>query len=265
MRVVALASGSSGNAYLVQAGGTAILVDAGVSLTSLEAGLDAVSVAPSGIASVLLTHEHSDHMSSAAAFSRRHGAPLVGTAGTLRFLRGRIGEQLPVSSGHSFRIRDLTVTPFAVPHDSAEPVGYLIEHGGTSVCLATDLGHVPPDLLPIFGSSSLLVIEANHDLQRLWRGPYPRFLKTRVAATTGHLSNDQTGDCLVSCADGKAKTVWLAHLSDTNNSPRCALDTVQARLRQEGIDNLDLRVALRDRRSLAWSSEEGSNSQARLL
>jgi phosphoribosyl 1,2-cyclic phosphodiesterase len=254
--VKALASGSSGNAFLVQAGGTTVLVDAGIPLARLLPALAADGVTPDRLTCLLLTHEHADHLTAAASLARRYRVPVLGSAGTLACLTGRGGERVCVTAGSRMQLGELAVTPFAIPHDGAQPVGYLLEEGETRVCLATDLGHVPPELLPVFRRCELLIVEANHDAQRLWNGPYPRFLKERVAAPTGHLSNDQTGECLVACASGAPQRVWLAHLSAVNNSPRSALRSVGERLRRADIDTMQVEVALRDRPSLTWSSTE---------
>ncbi|MDA8216793.1 MAG: MBL fold metallo-hydrolase [Dehalococcoidales bacterium] len=256
MRVTSLASGSSGNAFLVEAGSTRVLIDAGITLAGIGSGLAHYGLTPADLSCVLLTHEHSDHLCSARSLSRRYFLPLAATAGTLSHLAAHKGEQMRLVPGVGFALDGLAITPFSIPHDGLEPVGYLLEHEGTRACLATDLGHVPEELLSVFRSCDLLILEANHDEDRLWCGPYPRPLKRRVAAPTGHLSNEQTAECLVKVGDGGPRWVWLAHLSSTNNSPRCALETVSARLNREQIGGMQVGVALRDRPSLRWDSAE---------
>mgnify|MGYP005846776065 CR=1 FL=1 len=251
---MALASGSSGNCYLVQAGATALLIDAGVSLRCVSTALARLGLAPASLSCLLLTHEHSDHVGNAATLARRLCLPVMGTAGTLDCLPHDRSGQQRIRAGEAFRIGELAVTAFAVPHDGAEPVGYYFEHRSARVCLATDLGHVPAELMPAMRSSDLLILESNHDVGRLWHGPYPWPLKQRVASLTGHLSNDQAAECLLGCAGGRLSAAWLAHLSATNNSPRLALRTVTERLRAEGVAHLRVEVAPRDRPSLCWDS-----------
>jgi phosphoribosyl 1,2-cyclic phosphodiesterase len=252
LRVTALASGSSGNAFLVQTDGAAILVDAGLAISALAGSLASLGTSIADLDCLLLTHEHSDHLASAGVLSRRHKLPIVGTEGTLGHLVGATGERVAVPAGARLSIGDLAITPFAVPHDGDEPVGYLLEHGGVRVCLATDLGHVPGELIGVLRDCALVILEANHDVERLWRGPYPRFLKRRVSSAVGHLSNEQAAECLALCASGRPQRVWLAHLSQINNSPRCALNEVTAGLNRRGIDTMRVEVALRDRPSLSW-------------
>jgi phosphoribosyl 1,2-cyclic phosphodiesterase len=254
VRVMALASGSSGNSYLVQAGATTVLVDAGVAQRTIRGALAHLSLSPDSLVCLLLTHEHSDHVANAGALAKRLHLPIFGTTGTLAALPLLGGECQAVHAGAKLHIGELAVTPFSVPHDGREPVGYCLEHGDVRVCLATDLGHVPPEVEPTIRASDLVILESNHDVARLWRGPYPFALKQRVASPTGHLSNDQAAECLLRCAGERPRSAWLAHLSDTNNSPRLALRTVSERLQSEGVTNLHLEVALRDRPSLCWDS-----------
>lgn len=264
MRVAALASGSSGNAFLVQTDEVRVLVDAGVPLRSLIPALASQGLTPGGLDCILLTHEHSDHLASAAGLARRFAAPVVSTEGTLSRIQSRTVERQVVSPGDSLTLGDLRISTFSVPHDSADPIGYMFEDGDSRVTFATDLGHVPQELIGILRRSNLLILEANHDVTRLWYGPYPRPLKERVASANGHLSNDQTADCLAAVANGKPQWVWLAHLSETNNSPRRALQTVKRKLAETGIGTLEIQVALRDQPSLTWSARE-MYFQSRLL
>ncbi|MHB1131269.1 MAG: MBL fold metallo-hydrolase [Chloroflexota bacterium] len=258
MRVMALASGSSGNAYLVRAGDSAVVIDAGVSLATLHRTLPLLGLEPSALRALLLTHEHSDHTSNAAMFCWRLGIPALGSAGTLAALRSKRAERQPLRLGERTQVGELSVTAFPVPHDGVQPVGYLLEHDGARVCLATDLGHVPAELRPILSNCQLVVLEANHDVGMLWHGSYPWPLKQRVASPTGHLSNEQTAECLLATAGSEDRDVWLAHLSASNNSPQVALGTVAEHIRAAGIRNMRLQVAKRDRPSLTWDSTRKS-------
>lgn len=264
MRVTALASGSSGNAYLIQTSHVAVLVDAGPTLAALAPVLAAEGVGTEGLSAVLVTHEHADHLTSAAAVARRFKAPLLATEGTLARVKAQRAPRESILPEVAFAVGDLRVTPFSLPHDGADPVGFLFDDGTARVALATDLGHVPAELPSVLRACDLLIVEANHDLGRLWEGPYSRPLKERVASPVGHLSNDQTGECLVQSASGRPQWVWLAHLSEVNNSPRRALYTVKRRLAEAGVGTMQVEVALRDRRSVSWS-ERQSYFQGQLL
>ena len=256
MDVWSLASGSSGNAYLVRSGETLLLVECGLALSKIVGYLAAHQVAPADLSGILLTHEHSDHSRSARQLSDAYGIPFFATQGTLdhRTLRDSRLARL-VFPDRRFSLGDLEILPFPVPHDGREPVGYRLASQSGTVCVTTDLGFVPNKVISHFRDTDLLVLEANHDEAMLQAGPYPAFLKRRVLGNLGHLSNVATADALVACRDRVAPRVWLAHLSQVNNSPsRAALD-VSARLAAVGLGHVDVEVARRNRPSLHWSSE----------
>ncbi|HEY4033770.1 MAG TPA: MBL fold metallo-hydrolase [Ktedonobacteraceae bacterium] len=136
---------------------------------------------------------------------------------------------LPV--GSQCTIGDVTVTSFPVSHDAVAPCGYLIQTGGCRVCVAIDSGEVTPAMLKLMQQADLLILESNHDRERLRRGPYPWSLKKRILSSTGHLSNDQTADAVLRAwRRDRIRWLWLAHLSRTNNTPSLALDSMHAHL-----------------------------------
>lgn len=263
MRVVSLGSGSSGNALLLEAGPlrrTKLLIDAGLSTRTITERLLKVGVQPAQLSAVLLTHEHSDHTIGLPTLLKRYALPLVADARTYREIEtalhtgvwrsdsGRLfsptelaGETLAVPSAVQFQalsvgehitIGDIRVTSFAISHDAVAPCGYLLDAGGCRACVVTDTGEVTPAMLNAIQQADLLVIEANHDRERLLRGPYPQHLKQRILSPTGHLSNEQAADAILHTwrADS-VRWLWLAHLSRTNNTPKLALEGVRSRLK----------------------------------
>ncbi len=256
MRVIALGSGSSGNATLIKAGGECILIDAGIPTRMLERTLTEVGVRPREIAAIFLTHEHSDHVAAAGVLARRYGLTIVANDKTLQSAAiGKVKAEI-MPTGGSVSVGSLRIDSFQLPHDGRDPVGYCVEHEGRRVCLATDLGHVPLALREHIRAADLVILEANHDQTRLLNGPYPPSLKARVMSQHGHLSNRQAADCIVASVSNRPQWLWLAHLSDVNNSPGVALRTVSQTLSLAGIQSVRTAVALRDRRSLVWDSEE---------
>ena len=257
LTVRALASGSSGNAFLVETADVCLMLDAGLSATRLHEALTATASRADTFQGIVLTHEHTDHSAGAIRLARKLGVPVFGTRGTLAALH--VDDDDPVdrvelSPGRPMRLDGLSITPFPVSHDAADPVGLLIEHEDVAVALATDLGTVDDRTGEWVSQADLLIMEANHDLGRLWNGPYPYILKRRIAGTHGHLSNDQAAACIARSAErGRVRWSWLAHLSETNNTQRGALATVQSRL--AGGD-VTVEVARRHKPSLVWRSDQ---------
>lgn len=255
MQVWSLASGSAGNAYLVGARDTRVLVDCGLPLRVLEERLAAVGTQPEALAGVLVTHEHGDHVAGVPALVRRYGVPLYATAGTLR----AVGPRLPagaarhvVVADQPFAVGELRVEPFAVPHDAAEPVAYRLSTPRARACILTDLGHVPPAVQARLQDVDLLVLEFNHDAEQLAHGPYHATLKRRIAGPLGHLSNAAAAACLAAVLSGAQRAVWLAHLSEVNNTQRRAGEAARTAARAAGRGDVPIQVAARGRVSLAW-------------
>ncbi len=224
-----LASSSSGNCSVVQAGSTTVLVDAGISARRTGHGLRDLGLGDT-VDAVLVSHEHSDHCRQLGMLAKRFGCPIYGTEGTLneitRFLRG--GERLePIRKGKPFALGDLEVTPFHVSHDAVDPCGYALDDGRARVGVATDLGTLNDEARAQLGRCRALALEANHDVEMLMTGHYPPYLKERIRSPLGHLSNDEAGQALAMFAMAETvQTVILAHLSDHNNRPDLALATV---------------------------------------
>ncbi len=262
VRVHALASGSSGNAFLVQAGATNLLLDAGLSQRILASHLARFGVGAAGLEAILLTHEHVDHSASAGAMSRRTAAPVVANAATLHAAAQRSEQafatcELPTGAERGFGC--IGVRSFAVPHDAAEPVGYVLEIGALRIVYCTDVGSVTPAVHAALQGANLAIVEANHDLAWLLRGPYTPKMKERVSSPTGHLSNaDCAGLIAGRLIEGGPLTVWLAHLSRVNNSPALARRSVLAQIAAQTKVPLALEIALRDHPSVSWRS--GSRS-----
>lgn len=241
---------------LVQAGGTNVLLDAGIGVRTLAKRLSRYRLALKDLDAVLLTHEHGDHTRGVWTLSRRYGIPIIGNAATLTAVSSTL--PLPatrvMSLGESLALKDLAIESFSTSHDAQDPVGYNIYHGSSKVSFLTDTGFVSADVLAKTSGADLLIVESNHDVQRVLTGSYPWMLKNRILGNLGHLSNEAAADFILeslkSCR--RQPTIWLAHLSDENNSPRLARKYVQSRLSAAGVRNVVLGVALRDIPSLTW-------------
>ena len=238
LTLTTLASGSSGNAALVSEGGTHILIDAGISARRITTALKALGVAPADLAAVLITHEHSDHISGLATLSRQLPTPVYASYGTAGALVGKLpaleGRLFGFTPGESFQIGPLTVETFATPHDTAQSNGYAVSAGGRKAAVVTDLGHVTEAVQRGIAGAHLLVAETNHDIEWLQSGPYPYFLKERVLGDYGHLSNEAGAELVCEAAEDQARTLVLAPLSKENDTPQRAYDTVRLALERRG-------------------------------
>ncbi len=230
--VSVLASGSRGNCALVATSSTRILVDAGLSGRETFKRLRALGERTEEISAILITHEHSDHVAGLQRLATKLNVPVFLTAPThhawSRAVRDEDGAipELPksehFSAGRGFRIGDIEVMPFGIPHDAVDPVGFTFHAEGVKIGFATDLGYIPRNVPEHLRRCSVLVIESNHDLEMLRSGSYPWSVKQRVMSRVGHLSNDALAEFFSNDYDGGAEYIVLAHLSEQNNHPERA-------------------------------------------
>ena len=230
--VYVLASGSRGNAAVVETSRARLLIDAGISCRETFKRLKSQSIDPQSISAVLVTHEHTDHVYGLNTLAKRLEGPVFMTGATYqawsRAMRDQGGDVAKLkkveifSAGRSFQIADITVTPFTIPHDAVDPVGFTFRAEGTKVAIATDLGYVPASICDHLRNCDVLVIESNHDVEMLRVGPYPWSVKQRVMSRVGHLSNDSLARFFAKDYDGGAAYIVLAHLSEQNNHPELA-------------------------------------------
>ena len=231
-RISILASGSSGNATLLETERTCLLVDAGLGKKETLRRLGALEKRPERLDGILISHEHSDHSSGLPQLAREWRAAVFLTEPTHRELekmlpetRGKKIERVEhIRAGDRFTIGDIEVAAFAVPHDAADPVGFTFRVNGIKVALVTDLGYLPALVTHHLRETDCLILESNHDLDMLKVGPYPWYIKQRVMSRTGHLSNHSVSEFLADPDgfDARACYLVLAHLSENNNNPDLA-------------------------------------------
>ena len=235
MRLSILASGSSGNAVLLEANGTRLLVDCGLSTRQILHRMELSGTVPHALDAVLVTHEHSDHVRGLEVFCRRYPAPLLATCGTAAGLPAGVVPEDLIASGREVRFGGLTVTPVATSHDAREPVGFVFDDGTCRVGLVTDTGCVTELLVERLAECHGLLLETNHDAEMLRYGSYPWYLKQRIASRTGHLSNEQCRDALERVAHPGLEVVVGMHLSQENNRPEVAARELRRVLEGSGI------------------------------
>ncbi len=250
MRVSVLGSGSRGNSVLVEGNGTKVLVDAGFSGRDMERRLAEVGVGPEEIAAVVVTHDHGDHTRGVGVFARRHGTPLYLTDRTREacsaLFKGR--EDLRrYQAGYPFALGSLLVEPFLTIHDARDPVAVALRDpaAGHKLGIATDLGRPSAQVRHALARSDLLILEANHDEALLHQGPYPVSVKSRIASSHGHLSNQAAAQLVLELLHPRLGGVILAHLSAECNRPELAESVVRSALDRAGYRG-SLQVAGQD-------------------
>lgn len=257
MKLCSIASGSSGNCTFVGSAHTSLLIDAGISGRRTLQGLQSLGYEGADIDGILVTHEHIDHIKGLGVLARKLGVPIYATRGTLEAVcmcrsLGEIPDGIlyEIEANRGFSLGDLHIHPFAISHDAADPVGYRIGDGRSSVGIATDLGTYDEHTIAELAGLDALLLEANHDVNMLEVGSYPYYLKQRIMGSRGHLSNCSAGHLLCALLHDKMKAVLLGHLSKENNYEALALETVR-----EEVDlgdnpyksaDFDIRVAKRD-------------------
>lgn len=240
MRTVNLSSGSRGNCTYIESNLAKVMIDEGLSLMSIEERLGQIDVSGDEIDAILLTHEHVDHIGGIKYFLKKHRNVKIYIPSYVQHYGIKKVDELPDGqivwfNTSEFFIKDIKVTAFILPHDSKFCLGYSLQFAGKKVSYATDLGYVSPDTLKELWSSDILFIESNHDETMLKNNPqYPTALKKRILSNNGHLSNVACATALSSLVSTGVRQAVLCHLSEENNSPALAYNTVRDFLYKNG-------------------------------
>ncbi len=243
LKFISFGSGSSGNCYMLATVSDALLVDVGVGVRGLKKDCRNYGINLSLVHHILVTHDHADHIKSVGSFSHDYNVPVYATATVHAGINRNYCVTQKVApdmvhnleKGQTVQIGEFQVTPFSVPHDSSDNVGYFIEAEGTNICIITDAGQVTDEMKCYIQRARHLVIEANHDTEMVLNGPYPKFLKDRILSGTGHLSNRDCAQAVVDNMSEYLRYIWLCHLSEENNHPELARKTLETVLRSYGV------------------------------
>ena len=251
-----LYSGSSGNSLFVETQNTRLLIDAGVSSKKIETALTDISIDPSTLDGILITHEHQDHVQGLGTFSRKFDLPVFVTQETIDAMPKQ-RDKIPDKNIQTFKIcdnfeiGDLKIKPFSIPHDAVNPCGFNIYKDDKKISIATDIGHMTNPILKNLEESLFIMLEANYDPEVLRCSPYPFTLKSRIAGPTGHLPNEIAGKTISHLLESGLKKAMLGHLSKESNFPELAYKTVVDELLSNNYneDCISLSVASRDNHS----------------
>lgn len=242
MKFCSLYSGSSGNSIFVGSDNAKILIDAGLPGKKIDEALKCIGQDPSELDGIFITHEHTDHIKGVGILSRKYDIPIYAPQNTWEAMAKNIGKikehNIKVMDKRStISINDLDVKSFNIPHDAAAPVGYTVNLKDKQVSVATDFGIFTQEIRDNIKDSQVILLESNHDVSMVEYGPYPYSLKRRILSEIGHLSNEDCGLAIVNILkSGLGKKIILGHLSNTNNHPDLAYQTVVDVLKSNGVN-----------------------------
>lgn len=246
-----LYSGSTGNSSIVQSNKTKILVDVGESAKKIAEALASINVDPFSINAILITHEHSDHVKGLAVFSKKYNVPVyanVETWNAMQKYKEKLNEEnIKTFTFNKFKIGDIEVNPFPIPHDAANPCGFNLFHDNKKMSIATDIGHISKEIITNLSDSSFLLLEANYEPEILKYSSYPYMLKERIKGPNGHLSNSDAGKTISYLVDHGLNKVMLGHLSKENNFPELAYKTVVEELIEHNYNENSLSLSIANR------------------
>lgn len=243
LKFISFGSGSSGNCYFLYTETDGLMIDVGVGFRFLKKRFHEYGLSLSRINNILVTHDHADHIKSVGSLSHEIEKPVYTThkvhvgIGKNYSVKNKIEPAMAsmLAEDVPLQIGEFMVTPFHVPHDSTDNVGYKIVCEAVTFVLITDAGHITDHMKEIIGEADYLVIEANHDEEMLMKGSYPQHLKTRIMGPNGHLCNKACAVAIAENANPQLRCVWLCHLSEENNHPELARKTVEQGLRSYGL------------------------------
>lgn len=243
LKFISFGSGSSGNCYYLATATDALIIDIGVGLRTLKKHCKDYGISLSSVKSLLITHDHADHVKSVGSFSNEYHVPVYATREVHQgidqnyCILKKVASDMKryIAANEPIQLGDFLIRPFHVPHDARDNVGYEIQAEGVTFVIITDIGMVTDDICESISHANYLVIEANHDVEMVLNGPYPEFLKKRILSGAGHLSNADCGKALAENMTEQLHRVWLCHLSEENNHPELARKTVETILKSYGI------------------------------
>lgn len=255
-KLCAIASGSSGNCTFLQAGSKTFLIDIGISGKKAVLGLETLGANPQEIEGIFITHEHADHIKGVGIFSRKYDTPIYATQKTwdkmlAEQMIGAVKEHniRAIPKDKHLEMEDLSILPYSIYHDAADPVGYAFRYKNKKITVATDIGVIDEQIEKNLRGSHGILLEFNHDIRMLEAGSYPFYLKQRILSDVGHLNNEAAAKVLCDIYHEDMQWAILGHLSKDNNVPDLAYLTAKMALEERDIivdRDIKVSVAKRD-------------------
>jgi phosphoribosyl 1,2-cyclic phosphodiesterase len=245
MKFCSLGSGSKGNCIYVSDNETSILIDAGLPFSILKERLETACIPLDSLQAVLFTHDHSDHYRGLASLQRDHPSielyATEGTAEGIELAFPKAGLQWQIFERTTpFAIGSMSVTPFPIPHNAADPVGFTLTSQGRKLGLATDLGQILPNIRESLADCHALILESNHDPAMLKSSNRPFSVRARIAGTSGHLSNEDAAEFVRRSGFVLLQSLHLAHISEECNSTYDAYRCMAEALWECGLGDITL-------------------------
>ena len=252
MKFCSLCSGSTGNSLFVQSDETKMLIDAGVSAKKITDALLTMDIDIKEINGIIVTHEHIDHIRSIGTIANKYNIPIYATLGTWNGIENeknvsKIENKNYFKIGEEFEIGDLKINSFSTSHDAMDSCGFSIENDNKKISVATDLGEMTNEVFSSIKNSKFILLESNYEPEVLKYCSYPYALKTRIAGSRGHLSNEDAGKTISKLMDFGLEKVLLGHLSKESNFPELARKTVVNELMSNGIKEKDIDLGVASR------------------
>jgi phosphoribosyl 1,2-cyclic phosphodiesterase len=245
VQLTILGSGSSGNCAYLETDETRLLIDAGFSNRQTRQRLTTIGRAPEGLSGILVTHEHTDHINGLAGLANKLNIPIYCNRATKEAIEYQLQAKFECrifATRSSFEIGDITVDTFDIPHDAADPVGFMLRTPSGKIGFLTDLGHATKSVLERVRSANVLVLESNHDMKMLQESSRPWSLKQRIAGRHGHLSNEDAAAAAEELMCAELRHIYLGHLSRECNCPKLALQVMQQCMQKIGASHVTVEV-----------------------
>lgn len=249
MLVSVLASGSKGNSTLITTDRVKILIDAGKNQKYLETALNQINLSLKDIDYILITHTHADHTSALKTIVKSHKPTIVLTELMYKDLDYLKNYENILLLTDNLELEDLVIENIKTSHDTSDSRGYIVTQGNSSVVQITDTGYLNQKYFKKLQNKTIYIFESNHNIEMLMHGRYPKWLKARVSSDVGHLSNESSAFYLTKLIGENTKEIILAHLSEENNTPELALETLNNEFAENNIIFNNIVVAKQEERT----------------